>query len=110
MDKQTVTVARETLDAEGAGAYYFLRKVAGLLVRGSTLWVILAILVPTLGTTWYMAVLVILLIEVVIPSPKSLSIAVANTAFRRGESRRLAGKTISNTRTDNELLTQRIHS
>ena len=109
MDK-TVIVARETLDAEGAGAHYFLRKVAGLLVRASVLWFILAILAPSLGTTWYMAALVILLIEVVIPSPKSLSISQANTAFRRGESRRAEAKTISDTRTDNQLLTQRIHS
>lgn len=110
METQTVTVARETLDAGGAGAHYFIRKVAGLLVRGSALWVILAVLAPTLGTTWFMAVLIILMIEVLIPSPKSLSIARANDAFRRGESRREADKTISTTRSDSQLLTQRIHS
>lgn len=110
MEKQTVIVTRETLDAEGAGAHYFLRKVAGFLVRTSVVWVILAILAPTLGTTWYMAALVMLLIEVLIPSPKSLSISQANAAFRRGESRRTAGKAASSTRADNQLLTQRIHS
>lgn len=110
MENQTVIVTRETLDPEGASAHYVIRKIAGLLVRGSALWVILAILAPTLGITWFMSALIILMIEVVIPTPKALSISQANIAFRRGESRRLAGKVVSNTRTDSELLTQRILS